>query len=183
MLLSTSTVNNANKETPKKHETMRNENTGLEFAETKGNSQGDDATSTVTKPTFRTMVRQYGPLFIGTYLTVYVSTVSAFYVGIESGWLDPVYLLSLFGGDGEGVSSANSATVITNVLNRYSWTQWAVPFVEENPWSANLAVAWIVTKPTEPIRFGVTVGILPLLARNLGYLTVAPPTTTTVKKK
>ncbi|KAG7339531.1 DUF1279 domain containing protein [Nitzschia inconspicua] len=131
-------------------------------------------TSTVQaeKPSFRTMVRKYGPLFITTYLTVYVSTVFGFYMGITSGLLDPAYLLSFIssGTNPDSPETAvSSAELIKQILNRYSWTQWAVPTVEKNPWAANLAVAWIVTKPTEPIRFGVTVGIVPLLARTLGY--------------
>jgi Protein of unknown function (DUF1279) len=186
MLSSTSTVNSNSKENPKDHENMPNDKASKNVDKIMGND-GDgptvDTKSTVTKPSFRTMVRQYGSLFVGTYLTVYVSTVFGFYLGIESGCLDPAYLLSFISGDGDGDSAANSATVITNVLNRYSWTQWAVPYIEENPWAANLAVAWIVTKPTEPIRFGVTVGILPLLARSLGYASVSPKSTTTIKKE
>jgi hypothetical protein len=177
---STSTVNNANKEETK--ETLPNNNSSLKASQTKGDSPIDDAPSAVAKPTFRTMVRQYGPLFIVTYLSVYVSTVFGFYLGIESGWLDPAYLLSFISADGDSDFATNSATAITNFLNHYSWTQWAVPYVEKNPWAANLAVAWIVTKPTEPIRFGVTVGLLPLLARKLGNTTGATRSTSTVKE-
>jgi hypothetical protein len=180
MLSSTSTVNNTNKEDTKEP----NDHASLKVPKTKGDSPRDDVPLTVvTKPTFRTMVQQYGPLFVCTYLTVYVSTVFGFYLGIESGWLDPAYLLSIISGDGDSDSAANSATVVANVLNRYSLTQWAVPYVEESPWAANLAVAWIVTKPTEPIRFGVTVGILPLLARTLGYVSAVPKSTTAMKKE
>jgi Protein of unknown function (DUF1279) len=183
MLSSTSTVNSNSKEDPKDHENMENDKASKKVDKIMGNSPTDDTNATVTKPTFRTMVRQYGSLFIGTYLTVYVSTVFGFYLGIESGCLDPAYLLSFISGDGDSDSAATSSTVITNVLNRYSWTQWAVPFIEKNPWAANVAVAWIVTKPTEPIRFGLTVGILPLLARSLGYATVAPKSTTTKNER
>lgn len=124
------------------------------------------------KPTFRSMVRKYGPIFVGTYLTVYVSTWASLFAGIESGLLDPAYILSFFtssthGADGETVLT--TADLILEVLNKYSWTQPAVPFVEKYPSVANLAVAWIATKPTEPIRFGVTVMVLPRVARALGY--------------
>jgi hypothetical protein len=124
------------------------------------------------KATFRSMVRQYGPLFITTYLTVYVSTVFGFYLGIASGTLDPAYLLSFITSSAENAdpdAAVNSVEVIKEMLNKYSWTQPAVPFVEKHPWAANLGVAWVVTKPTEPIRFGLTVGLTPLLARALGH--------------
>ncbi|KAL3902391.1 MAG: hypothetical protein SGILL_010841, partial [Bacillariaceae sp.] len=132
------------------------------------------------KATFRSMMRKYGPLFITTYLTVYVSTVFGFYLGITSGAVDPAYLLSFIAGNGSAdgavdpdaaQTAANSVEVIKEFLNKYPWTQPAVPFVEKYPWAANLGVAWVVTKPTEPIRFGVTVGLVPLLARTLGYNT------------
>lgn len=151
----------------------------------------ESTTTTTTvqteKPSFRAMVRQYGPLFIATYLSVYVSTVFGFYAGITSGALDPAYLLSFITSPpADGETAATTAEIVTKVLDRYSWTQWAVPYVEKNPWAANLSVAWVVTKPTEPIRFGVTVGLVPLLARTLGYTTPKPTileTTTTEKEQ
>jgi hypothetical protein len=41
--------------------------------------------------------------------------------------------------------------------------------VERNPHMANLAVAWIATKFTEPIRLGFAVLIVPKIARTLGF--------------
>jgi len=129
------------------------------------------------KPTFKGMVRQYGPLFVSTYLVVYVSTVFGFYLGIESGLLDPAYLMSFItsvpdptDADPDTVEKAsNSVEAIVRWLNQHEWTKPAAPYVEKYPWAANFGVAWIATKPTEPIRFGFTVAILPTLARTLGY--------------
>ena len=126
------------------------------------------------KPTFKTMVRQYGPLFITTYLGVYVSTVLGFYAGIESGALDPVYIMSFFSKtdgavDPDSVETVkNSTELILDWLHSHSWNR-AASYVETYPWLANFSIAWLATKPTEPIRFGVTVAILPKLARTFGY--------------
>jgi hypothetical protein len=130
------------------------------------------------KPTFKTMVRQYGPLFITTYLGVYVSTVLGFYAGIESGALDPVYIMSFFSktdsaANPDSVETVkNSTELILDWLNNHSWNR-AASYIETYPWLANFSIAWLATKPTEPIRFGVTVAILPKLARTLGYTKAA----------
>jgi hypothetical protein len=141
-----------------------------------GDGDGRKTSQNTEKPTFRSMVRQYGPVFIGTYLTVYVSTVFGLFMGIESGLMDPAYLLSFIVGSAESgtnptsaQTAINSVEIIKEWLGHYPWTQPAAPYVERYPWAANLGVAWVATKFTEPIRFGVTVAILPKVARSLGY--------------
>mmetsp|Transcript_35019 Transcript_35019/g.84744 ORF Transcript_35019/g.84744 Transcript_35019/m.84744 type:complete len:266 (-) Transcript_35019:1362-2159(-) len=119
-----------------------------------------------TNPTFKTMVRNYGPLFIGTYFAVYFSTWGSIFAGIESGAFDPAYILSFIVDNND---SKTTAQLVLDLLKKYPWTQPAVPYVEANPSVANLAVAWIATKPTEPIRFGITVAALPRLGRWFGY--------------
>jgi len=119
-----------------------------------------------TNPTFKTMVRNYGPLFIGTYFAVYFSTWGSIFAGIESGAFDPAYILSFIVDNND---SKTTAELVLDILKKYPWTQPAVPYVEANPSVANLAVAWIATKPTEPIRFGITVAALPRLGRWFGY--------------
>mmetsp|Transcript_40463 Transcript_40463/g.80464 ORF Transcript_40463/g.80464 Transcript_40463/m.80464 type:complete len:114 (-) Transcript_40463:174-515(-) len=72
----------------------------------------------------------------------------------------------------EETDAKSTVQVVTEFMDHYSWTRPYVPIVENNPEVANLGVAWIAVKFTEPIRFGVTVAIVPRLARYLGY---APP--------
>ena len=115
------------------------------------------------------MVRKYGTVFIGTYFTVYFSTLALLFTGIESGVLDPVYVMSWVS---EETDAKSTVQVVTEFMDHYAWTRPYVPIVENNPEVANLGVAWIAVKFTEPIRFGVTVAIVPRLARYLGY---APP--------
>eukprot|EP00429_Kryptoperidinium_foliaceum_P099893 CAMPEP_0176233632 /NCGR_PEP_ID=MMETSP0121_2-20121125/25922_1 /TAXON_ID=160619 /ORGANISM="Kryptoperidinium foliaceum, Strain CCMP 1326" /LENGTH=266 /DNA_ID=CAMNT_0017573027 /DNA_START=20 /DNA_END=817 /DNA_ORIENTATION=+ len=115
------------------------------------------------------MVRRYGAVFVGTYFTVYVSTLGVLFLGIESGVLDPAYVMSWVSSEPDAKSTVE---VVTDFMGHYPWTRPYVPYIESNPEVANLAVAWIAVKFTEPIRFGTTVAIVPRLSRYLGY---APP--------
>jgi hypothetical protein len=135
------------------------------------------------KQTFRSMLRQYGPVFIGTYGVVYVSTVCGLFMGIQSGILDAASIMAYLSGtasstaDAGGVdvdpdtiqSAASTMTYMVEFLEYYSWTKPLAPIVQENPWTANFGIAWIMTKFTEPIRFGMTVAVTPSIAKKLGY--------------
>jgi hypothetical protein len=122
---------------------------------------------------FRGMVQQYGPVFIGTYFTVYVSTVATLFVGVESGFLDPSVVLDFFiqnAADQQAEDSKSTVDMLVELLDHYSWTRPYAPLVEKNPTFAHLAVAWFATKFTEPIRLAVTVSVTPRLARYFGYV-------------
>jgi hypothetical protein len=127
------------------------------------------------KSSYETL-KQYGPVFIGTYASIYIVTLCSVYIGVDSGTVDPVTLFSYLQ-EGEGIQESKStADLVISYLQTYSWTRPAVPFLERNPHFANLGVAWVATKLTEPIRLVVTMGIVPKLADYLGYL---PPVKTT----
>lgn len=135
------------------------------------------------KQSFRSMLRQYGPIFIGTYGVVYVSTVFGLFMGIQSGILDATSIMDYLSGttsstaDAGGVdvnpdtiqSAASTMTYMVEFLEYYSWTKPLAPIVQENPWTANFGIAWIMTKFTEPIRFGLAVAVTPSIAKKIGY--------------
>jgi Protein of unknown function (DUF1279) len=115
-------------------------------------------------------LKQYGPVFIGTYASIYLVTLCGLYIGVDTGTVDPVTLFSYLQ-DGGGIKESQStADLVISYLQNYSWTRPAVPFLERNPHFANLGVAWVATKLTEPIRLVVTMGIVPKLADYLGYV-------------
>lgn len=135
-------------------------------------------------------VKQYGPVFVVTYGSLYLITLSSIYVGVDSGTIDPVTMFSYInsittgahdalGGDmmgsaGESAEdgmevSKTTAHMVIEYLQHYSITRPVVPFLEKNPHFANLGVAWVATKFTEPIRLVVTMGIVPRLADYFGY--------------
>mgnify|MGYP000461382904 CR=1 FL=1 len=114
------------------------------------------------------MMKQYGPVFFGTYLTVYGATLGGLYVGVESGLLDPVVLLGYITGNHE--ESRSSAVVVAELLQHYTLTESWAETVLEKPHLAQLAVAWVATKFTEPLRLAATAAVTPRVARyfNMG---------------
>ena len=117
---------------------------------------------------FSGMMRKYGPVFVGTYAGVYLTTLGSLFACVQSGLLDPAYLFSLFGHVDAG-ETKNTIDLVLEWMKNHSITQPYVPFMERNPYLANLAVAWIAVKFTEPIRAAVALAITPRVSRALGY--------------
>lgn len=130
----------------------------------------DNARKAATKgaKSAREMFRTYGPVFVGTYLTVYAATLGSLFLGIESGALDPAYVLSQV--SSESAEAKSTVDVIIDVMNHYPWTQPAVPVLEKHPELANLGVAWVATKFTEPIRLAIAFPLTPRIARAVGWV-------------
>lgn len=115
-------------------------------------------------------LKQYGPVFAGTYFTLYVGTLASLYAGVDSGLVDPVKLMAYING-GEALEEQKStAHLMMEYLDHYSLTRPAVPFLEKNPHFANLGVAWVATKFTEPFRILVAMVVVPRLANYLGFV-------------
>lgn len=117
------------------------------------------------------LMKKYGPIFVGTYLAVYTATLGGLFLSVESGALDPAYVMSwVTDGSDEAKSSVQ---VIVEFMDHYPWTKPYAPIIERNPEMANLGVAWVATKLTEPIRLAITIPLLPRVARFLGRSTPA----------
>ena len=121
---------------------------------------------------FSGMLRKYGPVFIGTYAGVYLTTLGSFFACVQTGLLDPAYLFSLFGHVDAG-EAKNTVDLVVDWMRNHSITEPYAPFIELNPYLANLAVAWIAVKFTEPIRAAVSLAITPRVSRMLGYTKTA----------
>lgn len=136
------------------------------------------------KNSFQSMFRQYGKVFITTYMGVYVSTLLGLFMSVQFGQLDAMHLISLLSGisapaEPGGVAdpgtikeAATAMKEMVELLESYALTRPVAPMVEEYPWTANFAIAWIATKLTEPIRFGVTVMVTPPIAKLFGYRSI-----------
>jgi len=113
------------------------------------------------------MIKQYGPVFVGTYASVYFLTLAGLFAGVESGVLDPVVLFGWLGQDtGE---TANTVQLVVDFMENHAITKPYAHVIENNPAVANLAVAWIAVKFTEPIRLAASIGLTPRVARYFGY--------------
>lgn len=140
--------------------------------------------------------RKYGKTFIGTYLSVYVLTLGSFFGAIDSGLMDPATLAQIELPWHSGrVANAESAAdakefttaveLVASYMKKYQYTEPYADCVENNPHLSNLAIAWVATKLTEPIRLFVSLGISHRVSKALGIGTMKGDTeslSTTVKK-
>ncbi|KAF0716789.1 Aste57867_2662 [Aphanomyces stellatus] len=119
---------------------------------------------------FKELWNKYGWVGVGTYLSVYVTTLGTMFVAIETGLLSTgPAAASADGGDDKEDEGFNIVTA-TNSLTE--WTKsvglgahFNVP--EVSPTTGTFLIAWVATKFTEPIRLAVTLMITPRLARYL----------------
>jgi len=113
----------------------------------KSTTEPAQPSTAVAKPKLgrvRLFLKKYGAIGVVTYFTIYGATLASFYTAFSSG--------ALFAGDVVG------------------WIEFfhLGDLLDESKLSPKLgsfALAWIVTKFTEPIRFGITLGITPIIAR------------------
>jgi hypothetical protein len=123
------------------------------------------------------MLQRYGPVFVGTYVSVYFATLGALFVGVQSGLLDPVVLFGWLGhatSDATG-ETASTVQMVVQFMRDHAITRPYADIVENNPSFANLAVAWIAVKFTEPVRLPVALYLTPKVARTLGYASQQQP--------
>ena len=95
------------------------------------------------------MWRSYGYLFVGGYFGLYFCTLGGLFFCVHSGIVK--------GPD------------VNTWINKSSFKQYIKKEgdIALSPLVTELLTAWLVTKTTEPLRFGITVVTVPLLVRYL----------------
>ncbi|CAK4703581.1 hypothetical protein LEN26_010557 [Aphanomyces euteiches] len=133
-------------------------------------STTDGATTAAKTPRtnkFKELWNKYGWVGVGTYLSVYVTTLGSMFVAIETGLLSTGAPKEGESEDGNGsfniVSATNALTEWTKSVGLGS--HFNVP--EVSPATGSFLIAWVATKFTEPIRLAVTLMITPRIARYL----------------
>jgi hypothetical protein len=120
--------------------------------------------------TVSAMFKKYGPVFIGTYASLYFTFLGTLFVGINSGALDPVVLFSWLGqSGGSQETTASTVQLVVDFMNNHDFTKPYSGMIEKHPAFANLAVAWIAIKFTEPVRLALALTLTPSVSRFLGY--------------
>jgi Protein of unknown function (DUF1279) len=121
--------------------------------------------------TVSAMFQKYGPIFIGTYASLYFTFLGTLFVGVNSGVLDPVVLFSWLGQSGGESQETTASTVqlVVDFMNNHDFTKPYSGMIEKHPAFANLAVAWIAIKFTEPVRLALALTLTPSVSRFLGY--------------
>lgn len=85
------------------------------------------------------MMKQYGSVFVGTYLSVYVATHLSLFSDVQSGVIDPSYVLISWITENDPNNVRSTATIVAELLEKYPWTESYAPIVHEKPYCA---VSW-----------------------------------------
>jgi hypothetical protein len=100
------------------------------------------------------MWKQYGVVFLSTYFSIYCTALGTMYELVSSNLL-----------------SAGSAIDLLS----YVHLDQVLDLTKIDPRAGNLAVAWILTKFTEPVRLVLAISITPRIARLVGRAPPKPP--------
>jgi len=107
--------------------------------------------------------KQYGVVAIGTYLGIYVSVLSSVYFALEY----DVFNASTFGFD-----PTSAVQKVCDLVENFTGSTFLPGYIREHPRVGTFAVAWVMTKFTEPLRLALAISVVPGVARTLGR---APP--------
>jgi hypothetical protein len=125
---------------------MRTNNTKRQYTEQKPITQEDGKTINKVKQFFKT----YGPTGVAVHFSVYFLTLGALYIAIDRRYIRV--------GD------------VTQWMKKIGLDKWFdMQKLEGKSKATNFATAWILAKPTEPIRFMLTLAITPYVVRLLRY--------------
>lgn len=100
---------------------------------------------------FKELWSKYGWVFVVTYLAVYLSTWFSIYMLLTTPWISQLSFMRSI--NEWGASHLKDLQESVKMLKKMD---------------INVAIAWVLTKPTEPVRAIITLAITPTIARLLG---------------
>ena len=106
--------------------------------------------------------RRYGFIAVGTYFTIYVTTLGGAFAVFHTGLIPPEEII------GDPKVAIEKLTRFIRSNDSLLFAEPYLHFLHDTPAATNLALGWIATKLTEPLRALVTVAITPRLARLAG---------------
>ena len=125
-----------------------------------------DAADTGLKAQFKAMWSKYGYVGIGFYLTVYITVLSSIYFSLD---------LDLLNAAAFGVDPQSAVKKVCNLVEMVTGNGFLPGYINEHPKVGTFAIAWVMTKFTEPLRLGFVITTLPTITRifGLGATTVS----------
>eukprot|EP01039_Chlorochromonas_danica_P004274 gene4274-4694_t len=119
--------------------------------------QPEQAKSYQTK--LKGLWKAYGTLAIGTYLSIYATTLGSIFFALD---------LNLLNSTSFGVDPIEAVKKVCDMFESVTGNTSLPGYIRENPRVGTFAVAWLMCKFTEPIRLAVTLGTVPTIARWVG---------------
>jgi hypothetical protein len=105
------------------------------------------------------MVDKYGRLFVGTYLGLYLSCLGGVFFALSNDMLNASSL---------GVDPVEAVHKACDIVEKITGYGGLGDFIRRYPSVGTLAISWVLTKTTEPLRLPLAVAITPSIARALG---------------
>ncbi|KAJ1414927.1 hypothetical protein B484DRAFT_434847 [Ochromonadaceae sp. CCMP2298] len=109
------------------------------------------------------MWKNYGKLAIGTYLCIYVGTLSSLFMALDY----HVFNAATFGFD-----PLQAIDKVCDIYEGVTGSASLPEYIRENPRVGTFAVAWVMCKFTEPLRLATTVAIVPSVSRLIDTLPI-----------
>jgi len=122
-------------------------------------SSSSSDTEKKEKPTFRILLKKYGVIAPTVYLGIYVTTLTSVYVALD---------LDVFNAATFGLDPAAAVTKFCDIVEFVTGNTEVPKYVKENPKVGTFAIAWVMTKITEPIRLAISLLVIPRVGRMLG---------------
>lgn len=122
-----------------------------------------DGSNNDLKSKLKVMWKQYGGVAVLTYLSVYVCTLSSVFISLD---------YDIFNAATFGLDPNAAVKKFCDLIEYVTGINTLPNYIRENPRVGTFALAWVMTKFTEPLRLGFTISIVPSIARFLGR---APP--------
>mmetsp|Transcript_3823 Transcript_3823/g.3432 ORF Transcript_3823/g.3432 Transcript_3823/m.3432 type:complete len:222 (-) Transcript_3823:64-729(-) len=111
------------------------------------------------KDKFKYMWKKYGVVAIGTYFGLYVTTLGSIFLSLD---------YDLFNSASFGLDPNTAIKKVCDLFLIVTGSSSLPDFIHNNPKVGTFAIAWVMTKFTEPIRLGLTLAVLPTVAKLLG---------------
>jgi len=111
------------------------------------------------KDKVKTMWKTYGILAVGTYLGVYIATLGSMFVALD---------FDIFNAATFGLDPALAIEKFCDVIEMVTGNVSLPGYIRDHPRVGTFAIAWVMTKFTEPLRLGFTVATVPTIARFFG---------------
>ena len=104
------------------------------------------------------LIKKYGYLSVGTYLSIYIMTLGAIYASLE---------FDVFNAATFGLDPASMIKKVCDLVEGTTGNAELPAYIKTHPSAGIFAIAWVMTKFTEPVRLGVTIYAVPKLSRFL----------------
>ena len=105
------------------------------------------------------IMSKYGAVAVGTYLSVYIITLSSIFTSLE---------YDIFNAATFGLDPIAMIKKVCDLIENTTGNKSLPAYIRSNPTVGTFAIAWVMTKFTEPLRLGITIVIVPKIAQLLG---------------